>query len=335
MTSPTTSTMSRRDLLRTAAVAGATLALPIRLTAAPAPARGRVVVVKTPDRARAVAACLDALDFTACDGRDVALKANFNSDDAFPASTHPETLRALLASLRARRAGRLTLAERSGMGDTRQVLQRTGAAAVVTGAGGRVVVLDDVERAAWQPFSAEHWPRGLHAARTFTETPCVVQTMCCKTHRFGGHVTLSLKNTVGVLAKRLPGDGHDFMRDLHGSRHQRTMIAEANLAWRPAVGVMDCLEAFIDGGPEQGTRAAPGVFLASDDRCALDAAAIALLRLHGMTGPAAQGPIGRTDQLARALELGLGAPPTAVEVVAVDAAARDTAQRLAAELAKG
>src|SRR3989454_8635132 len=144
--------------------------------------------------------------------------------------------------------------------------------------------------------------------------------MCCKTHRFGGHVTLSLKNSVGLVAKRVPGDAHDYMQDLHRSPHQRAMIAEANLTWRPALNVMDALEAFVDGGPEAGTRAAPGVFLASDDRCALDAAAIALLRQHGMKGPAARGPIGRTAQLARALEVGLGAAPRAVTVVPVTSA---------------
>ena len=140
---------------------------------------------------------------------------------------------------------------------------------------------------------------------------------------------------MGLVAKHVPGLRHDFMRDLHGSPHQRGMIAEANLAWRPALGVMDCLEAFVDGGPERGTRAAPGVFLASDDRCALDAAAIALLRLHGMRGPAAQGPVGATAQLARALELGLGAQPSAVEVVPADAGAREIAQRMTNELARG
>jgi uncharacterized protein (DUF362 family) len=159
--------------------------------------------------------------------------------------------------------------------------------------------------------------------------------MCCKTHRFGGHVTLALKNTVGLIAKRLPGDGHDYMRDLHGSSHQRTMIAEANLVWRPTLNVMDCLEAFVDGGPEQGRRVAPGLFLASADRCALDAAAIALLRLSGMTGPAARGPIAGSDQLARALALGLGASPPQVQVTAADPASREMSQRLAEQLAAG
>jgi len=323
--------ISRRALLHGAAATGM-LAATGRLEAAP---NAQVFVVKTADRARAVAACFDATAFTACDSRAVALKANFNSADAFPASTHPATLRALVTTLKSRRAAQMTLAERSGMGDTRQVLDRTGAADVLKDANVRLVVLDDAPTEAWAPMKAEHWPQGYHAARIFTEAPCAVQTMCCKTHRFGGHVTLSLKNTVGLVAKTLPGGGHNYMRDLHGSEHQRTMIAEANLAWRPSLSVMDCLEAFVDGGPEQGRRVAPGVFLASDDRCALDAAAIALLRLSGMTGPAARGPIGETAQLARAIELGVGQPPSRVTVVPVDSTARDVAQRIGELLARG
>lgn len=314
---------------------GMSAALPSAPAAREAPARARVVVVGQRDRAKAVAACFEAFAFKACEGREVAVKANFNSDDPFPASTHPATLAAMLVELGRRRATGLTLAERSGMGDTRAVIERTGAASAVGTAGGKVVVLDDAGREAWRPFTAEHWPEGFHAARLFTDGACAVQTMCCKTHRFGGHVTLALKNTVGLVAKRVPGLAHDFMNDLHSSPHQRAMIAEANLAWRPALNVMDCLEAFVDGGPESGTRAAPGVFLASDDRCALDAAAIALLRLHGLRGPAGRGPIGKTDQLARALELGLGVPPGAVEVVAADAGARETGARVAEQLARG
>lgn len=321
--------MTRRTLL-----AGATASALVPGPAGAA-ARARVVVVGARDRAAAVAACLDALGFTACAGREVALKANYNSDDPFPASTHPDTLRALVTELRGRGATGIVLGERSGMGDTRQVLERTGARAVMEAGGGRAVVLDDAPREGWRHLAAAHWPRGLHAARLFTDAACVVQTMCCKTHRFGGHVTLALKNAIGLVAKRLPGDGHDYMRDLHDSRAQRDMIAEANLAWRPAINVMDALEAFVDGGPEQGARAAPGVFLASEDRCALDATAIALLRLHGLQGPAARGPIGRTDQLARAVVLGVGAAPAAVDVIAADGAARETAARLGELLAAG
>ncbi len=323
--------LSRRALLEGAAAATALAALPRPVAAASA----RVFVVRAPDRGRAVAACFDAAEFTACRGRDVALKANFNSADPFPASTHPDTLRAMVRTLALRGASSVVLAERSGMGVTREVLKKTGAADLLKAAGARAIVLDEVGRAAWTGFRGQHWPNGFHAARLFTEAECAVQTMCCKTHRFGGHVTLSLKNTIGLVAKQVPGSRHDYMRDLHDSPDQRAMIAEANLAWRPALNVMDCTEVFVDGGPERGRHALPGVFLASDDRCALDAAAIALLRLHGMTGPAATGPIAQTDQLRRALELGLGAPPTRITVVPVEPEAREMAGRIGELLAAG
>jgi uncharacterized protein (DUF362 family) len=53
----------------------------------------------------------------------VALKANFNSADPFPASTHLDTLRAIVQTLKNAGASGITLAERSGMGDTEQVLK--------------------------------------------------------------------------------------------------------------------------------------------------------------------------------------------------------------------
>src|SRR5262249_40073069 len=139
--------LSRRQLLQGAAATATMLATP--LSAWPAPERGRVVVARETDRAKAVAACLEALEFNACRGRGVAVKANFNSADAFPASTHPETLAGLFGALRARRADVITLAERSGMGETRSVLQGTGAMDVASRAGVRVVVLDEVGRPAW------------------------------------------------------------------------------------------------------------------------------------------------------------------------------------------
>jgi uncharacterized protein (DUF362 family) len=324
--------LSRRALLVTAATLAAA---PRSLLAAPKRRRAKVFVVKEARRPRAVQACLEAAAFTACRDKPVSVKANFNSADPFPASTHPDTLAALFASLKARGAGPLTFAERSGMGDTVKVLEQTGARAIAEKAGAQVIVLDEVDGEGWRFFEAPNWPKGFLSARIFSDAPCVVQTMCCKTHRFGGQVTLALKNTIGILAKQVRGEGHNYMQDLHASPYQRQMIAEANRGWAPAMNLMDCLEAFTAGGPEKGTRAAPGLFLASEDMCALDAAAIALLRLHGMKGPAAEGPIGKTDQLARALELDLGAAPDAVQLVAVNGAAKEPVKRLSALLSAG
>ena len=55
----------------------------------------------------------------------IALKANYNSDDPFPASTHPETLRVLAEHLK-KNSRSLIMAERSGMGNTAAVLKNRG-----------------------------------------------------------------------------------------------------------------------------------------------------------------------------------------------------------------
>ena len=67
----------------------------------------------------------------------------------------------------------------------------------------------------------------------------MVQTCYLKTHRFGGHFTLSLKNSVGFAAKTVPGNSYNFMRELHSSPHQRHMIAEINTAYKPDLVLLD------------------------------------------------------------------------------------------------
>jgi uncharacterized protein (DUF362 family) len=55
----------------------------------------------------------------------VAIKANFNSDDAFPATTHLVTLRTIIELLRTSMPDDIIMAERSGMGYTPKVLKNT------------------------------------------------------------------------------------------------------------------------------------------------------------------------------------------------------------------
>ena len=69
---------------------------------------------------------------------------------------------------------------------------------------------------------------------------------------------MSLKNSVGLVAKRVPGLNYDFMNELHGSPHQRTMIAEINKFYRTDLIVMDAVEGFSSGGPDQGNSSDPG-----------------------------------------------------------------------------
>jgi len=74
-------------------------------------------------------------------------------------------------------------------------------------------------------------------------TDAVINTCCLKTHRFGGHFTLSVKNSIGMVAKYVPGDTFNYMGDLHSSPHQRRMIAEVNAAYQASLVLMDGVEA--------------------------------------------------------------------------------------------
>ncbi len=127
-----------------------------------------------------------------------------------------------------------------------------------------------------------------------------------KTPTFGGHFTLSLKNTVGMVAKYVPGDPFNYMGDLHSSPHQRLMIAEINQAYQPALVLLDGVEAFVNGGPESGQKVQANVILAGTDRVAVDVVVIGLLRSLGTTQNVTQGSVWALEQIQRAVELGLG-----------------------------
>jgi uncharacterized protein (DUF362 family) len=97
------------------------------------------------------------------------------------------------------------------------------------------------------------------------------------------------------------------------------MIAEINAPFKPDLVVMDGIEAFVDGGPMTGKRAAGNLFLASADRVAIDAVGLAVLKHLGSNAQIMKPKIFAQEQIARAAELGLGASsPADIELVAAD-----------------
>jgi uncharacterized protein (DUF362 family) len=283
----------------------------------------RVALVKTRDRAEGVRQAIELLAINPIQGKQVLLKPNFNSAHPAPGSTHNDVLRTLVEELRAMGARSITVADRSGMGDTRQVMEEKGIFELAQELNFEALVLDELPAEGWERIqpAGSHWKRGFPFARPCLEAEALVQTCCLKTHRFGGHFTLSLKNSVGMVAKKVPGDNHDYMHELHLSvmRHQRRMIAEINAAYTPALVILDGVEAFVNKGPEAGKRVWSEVVLAGTDRIAIDAVGVALLRHFGTTRKVSQGPVFQQEQLARAVELGLGVDsPDKIEFVTRD-----------------
>lgn len=267
----------------------------------------RVALIRTTDRAEGVRRSLALLGINPVEHKTVFLKPNFNSADPTPGSTHPDVLRALVEELNAMGAGAITLADRSGMGNTRQVMRDLGIFDQAAELGYEAIVLDELSPVDWQLIETPglHWSRGFPVPKMLLEAGTLVNTCCLKTHRFEGHFTMALKNSVGFVAKRIAG-GHDYMRELHGSRHIRTMIAEINVARLPDLIVMDGVTAFTHGGPDRGTIAETGVVLAGTDLVAIDAVSVAILRMFGTTAEVSRGEVFEQEQIARAVQLGLG-----------------------------
>jgi len=269
---------------------------------------GEVFVIGTTDRAEGVKKLFKQVGLDEYGGKRVALKANYNSADPFPASTHPDTLRAIIEVLKEAGVSEVMLAERSGMGVTKRVLEEMRVLDLGEKLGFKVVDCDELGKADWVRIGRKgtHWLRGFCIARCFVDADKVVQTCCLKTHRFGGHFTLSLKNSVGLVAKRVPGEVYDYMWELHTSPFQRQMIAEINRHYDLDVVVMDGTRAFVSGGPERGEMVEPNLMLASRDRVAIDAVGVAILRIYGATGYVGKDKIFELDQIRRAAELGIG-----------------------------
>jgi len=266
----------------------------------------KVFLVDASDRSQGIKSLFEEFDLKAEDV--VALKANYNSDDPFPATTHIETLRTLVELLKAETSAQIIMAERSGMGYTPRVLGNRGVVELSKSLGFSLVDLDDLDLEGWMDIQSEdlHWQRGFKIARVFKEADKVVQTCCLKTHRFGGHFTMSLKNSVGLVAARPPGTHYDYMRGLHTSPYQRLMIAEINKFYKTDMVLMDATLGFSSGGPERGTLIKPGLLLASDDRVAIDSVGVALLRFYGTTPEVSRGRIFDQEQIARAASIGIG-----------------------------
>ena len=179
-----------------------------------------------------------------------------------------------------------------------------------------------------------HWEKGFRIARPILESECLVSTCCLKTHQYGGVFTMSLKLHVGCVPTTR--HGYHYMVELHSSPNQRKMIAEINEPFKPALIVLDGMEAFVDGGPMTGKRAKAGIFLASTDRVATDAVGVAILKSLGSNTAIMKRKIFEQEQIKRAGELGLGAAsPSQIEMLAGDEKSREYGNKIVEILKEG
>lgn len=326
--------LNRRDFVRTLSAAMALLPALGRdgLAQVLGPRRSRVAVVSTTDRRKGVARALGLLEPGGIHGKKVVLKPNFNTADDAPGSTHNDTLSQLVMELKERGARSITLAESSGPPQTRGVMEKKGTFDLASALGFDVVDLEQVADADWVKFgpAGTNWPDGFYLPRLFTTAEYTVSTCCLKTHGFGGVFTMSLKLAVGLTPKAI-------RRPMHRSPEMRRMIAELNTGYRPDLVLLDGVSAFTNGGPSTGELKAGNVMIAGADRVAVDAVGLAMLKSLGANEAVMSRPIFQQEQIARAVDLKLGAPsPAAIELVTpADRESRACAERLRGILDQG
>jgi uncharacterized protein (DUF362 family) len=328
--------ITRRDFFKYSGAVGGTLLLGIQGGLAMGNSNGsKVAIVNTEDRKSGVTSSIRALGINPVKNKNVLIKPNFNTADHTPGSTHNDTLEALVGEVWEMGAKTVSLGERS-YPLTREVMEQKGVIPLMEKLDVRVVDFDNLVEKDWVKVDAgdSHWQDGFRIARPILESECLVSTCCLKTHQFGGVFTMSLKNHVGVVPTTR--HGYDYMRELHASPHQRKLIAEINAPFKPDLIVLDGIDAFVDGGPASGKRAKGNAFIASADRVAIDAVGVAILKLLGSNDQIMNSKIFEQEQIARAVELGLGAPsPSAIDVMPVDENSREYGDRVTAILNQG
>lgn len=287
----------------------------------------RVILVKTDNRALGVRRCLEIWGTNPCKGKNVLIKPNFNTADPFPGSTHNDTLKAILSRVRESQAASVSIGDRSGPQDTEEVLKQKNIHSLASEFDAEVINFDALNEDEYEKINRPgfHWQDGFLAARPVTEAECLIQTCCLKTHQYGGVFTMSLKNSVGIV----PRKDYPFMRELHSSSHQRKMIAEINTAYKPDLVILDGIEAFVDGGPMTGEKKQANVFLAGEDRVAIDAVAVAILKELGSNDAVMKTPVFEQEQISRAAELNLGAgSPSGISIETDDKAGKEYADKI-------
>ncbi len=297
--------------------------------------KSRVAFLNTEDRKSGVALSIKTLGINPVKNKDVLIKPNFNTADLTPGSTHNDTLVALAEEVWKMGAKSVSLGERS-YPLTRSVMEQKGILPLLKELDVKIIDFDDLDQKDWVKVKPKesHWQDGFRIARPILESECLISTCCLKTHQYGGVFTMSLKLHVGVVPTSR--HGYNYMSELHQSSHQRKLIAEINAPFTPDFVVLDGIEAFVDGGPANGKRAKGNVFLAATDRVAIDAVGLAILQSLGSNAQIMNTKIFEQEQIARAVEIGIGATsPSEIEVVPVNAESQKYRDRVVEILNEG
>jgi len=237
----------------------------------------------------------------------VLLKANFNSDDIYPASTDLGFLEAVVQLLHSEGITNLALGERSGWPwmPTTKVLKTMG---VLEAAKRLDLPVIDFDAGPWMDVRLGEQARCWKAAayhQSLKGFDKIVYLPCMK-HHFLATFTMSLKLTVGLTN---PVEMQYMHADYDQGKTDEPMylkMIELSLPVGPDLIIMDGRKSFVTGGPDNGDIVEPNVILASGDRIALDVEGVKILQSYPRENLIKM-PVWEMPLIRRAIELGLGA----------------------------
>ncbi len=233
-------------------------------------------------------------------GREVLVKPNVNSDDAYPATTNPEVVKSVANLLYDAGAKKVKVGDMSGIPwlPTRKCMQKTGIEKAAKDAGAEVIYFEDEEWMEVSPGDARYL-RSFMISRAVYEAEKLISLPVIKTHSYATY-SMSLKNLVGVI--------HPKNRSqLHSSQMMEEMIAEISLGVYPDLVIMDGTKSMIAGGPAEGKVRETNLILSSWDEVAADIIGLGIVKSFGEWERISRVGVWEQRQIKRAVELNLGA----------------------------
>jgi len=225
-------------------------------------------------------------------GDSVFIKPALNSGQAYPSTTSPSAIAAMVDLLKGKGAGRVVVGDMSGIehvklsptgvsGSTRELMERCGMAIAALKAGAE---LHFFEEAGWEAFyedvpqAGAHWKRGLMMPEILREMDHIVLMPRCGRHVLAGS-TLGLKAAVGYWRTDTRLEYHRYAATFHEKTAEgntvRTLLQKQRLVVTAADKVLTTF------GPDRGyvTEPQTGLIMASASVVAHDMVSLSWLIL--------------------------------------------------------
>lgn len=304
--------MSRRQFAKLVAAASVAAALPAREAAAemtlpgPGPeARVSLAGVKKGASEDVLAEAVRAAAESATDfswlskGDSVLIKPVLNSGNPYPATTDPTSMKAMVALLKEKGAGRVVVVEMAGFesvrltkdglsGSSRELMESCGMAQAALAGGAELYFPEEDGWDAFfeeEPVSGSNWKAGITMPKIVKEVDHIVLMPRCSRHMLAGS-TLGLKAAVGYWRadSRL-----EYHRDAETFQEK---TAESNtvpsLKEKQRLVLTTATKTLATSGPDKGYTTEPdtGLIIGSESVVAHDMVSLAWLLENRVLAPA-------------------------------------------------